>query len=195
MNKYLFIIAMFFIISCDNNTNKVDSVDNIDQKVANKGDALLRDEVDLGDMATYSDIAENKSQSLPRSFENAPPLIPHTVKGMMVITKEHNLCLKCHSPEKAKAEHATPIPPTHFTDYRPAIAKTEGVYKVKAQNGEITSKSTGKQINMAQYNCNQCHVPQTNATVNIDNNFKSVFRNSANKNKSNLSKTISEGIK
>ena len=196
MNKYLTIIIIFifagFIVSCDKKTEKKD---NLDQKVANTSESLLNDDVDIGKMATYSDIAEDESQSINRSFENAPPLIPHTVKGMMVITKEHNQCLNCHKPEKAKAEDATPMPPTHFTDYRPEILEKDGIYKVNAKEGEIVASKTNKKVNMAQYNCNQCHVPMTNATVKIKNTFKPVFRSSNSKNRSNLSKNFDEGIK
>jgi len=200
MKKYLTVLLsliMMILISSCGGDKKVNEVDNdMDKKVANRGEALMKDEVDIGEMATYPDVAENKSESMDRSFENAPPLIPHTVKGMMVITKEHNQCLNCHRPEKAKAEGATPMPSTHFTDYRPQIVENDGVYKVKAEEGEITSVSTkNKKVNMAQYNCNQCHVPQTNATVEIKNTFKPVFRNSSSKGKSNLSDNISEGVK
>ncbi len=196
MNKYLTIIIIFiftgFIVSCDKKTEKKD---NLDQKVANTSESILKDDIDIGKMATYSDVAENKSKPIERSFENAPPLIPHTVKGMMVITKEHNQCLNCHRPEKAKAEHATPMPATHFTDYRPEIVEKDGIYKVNAKEGEVIAAKRKKKVNMAQYNCNQCHVPVTNATVKIKNTFKPVFRSSSQKNRSNLSKNFDEGVK
>ncbi len=199
MKKFLIVlislVLMVFISSCSGEKKDGKIQDDLGTKVANKSEILLKDETDVGEMAKYSDVAENKSEPIDRSFENAPPLIPHTVKGMMVITKEHNLCLKCHMPEKAKAEKATPMPQTHFTDYRPQIVENNGMYKVKAKEGEITSISTkNKQVNMAQFNCNQCHVPQTNATVLIRNTFKPVFRNSSGKGKSNLKDNISEGV-
>jgi len=198
MKKYLTVLLSLVFIalisSCNGNRKDVKANNNLDKEVANRGEALMKDEVEIGEMATYSNVAENKSESIDRSFENAPPLIPHTVKGMMVISKEHNLCLKCHMPDKAKTEKATPMPITHFTDYRPQIEEKDGVYNVNAKENEIVSVSTNKKVNMAQYNCNQCHVPQTNATVQIKNTFKPVFRNASNKNKSNLKDNISEGI-
>ncbi len=199
MKRYLIALLSLMIVtlisSCGGDKKDTKFDNDLDKKVANKGEALLQDETDVGEMVNYSDVAENKSKSLDRSFENAPPLIPHTVKGMMVITKEHNLCLKCHMPDKAKAEGATPMSPTHFTDYRPQIVEKDGVYEVKAKENEIVSASTDKKVNMAQYNCNQCHVPQAKTTVKIKNTFKPVFRNSRNKNSSNLKDNISEGVK
>ena len=199
MNKYLTIFLSLVIValfsSCKNDAEKSTTDNNFDKKEANKGEALLQDEVEIGKMATYADVAENESESMDRSFENAPPFIPHTVKGMMVITKSHNLCLNCHRPEKAKAENATPMPVTHFTDYRPEIIEKNGVYAVNAIEGEVTAVSTNKKVNMAQYNCNQCHVPLTNATVMFRNTFKPVFRKSTDKNRSNLVENMAEGIK
>ncbi len=52
------------------------------------------------------------------SFENAPPLIPHDVEGMLDMTKENNACTGCHMPEVAEAVKATPIPKSHFFDMR-----------------------------------------------------------------------------
>ncbi len=196
MNRYLTIIIITilagFAVSCGKKTEKKD---NFDQKTANASESLLNDDVEIGKMANYPEVAENKAKPIERSFENAPPLIPHTVKGMMVITREHNQCLNCHLPEKAKAEHATPIPPTHFIDFRPEVVEKDGVYKVNAKEGEVVANKTKKMINMAQYNCNQCHVPQSNATVEIKNTFKPVFRSSSAKNRSNLSKNFDEGVK
>ena len=198
MKKYLILLLSFMTIalisSCGGDKKNAKADDDLDRKVANKGEALLQDETDVGEMINYPEVAENESKGMERSFENAPPLIPHTVKGMMVITKQHNMCLKCHMPDKAKAEHATPMPATHFTDFRPKIEEKGGVYKVKAKENEIVSASTHKKVNMAQYNCNQCHVPQAKTTVKIKNTFKPVFRNARNKNRSNLKDNISEGV-
>ena len=49
-----------------------------------------------------------QAKRLARSYENAPPLIPHSVKGLLPITKDNNACLGCHDPKVAKSVGATP---------------------------------------------------------------------------------------
>ncbi|MCP3931400.1 MAG: nitrate reductase cytochrome c-type subunit; periplasmic nitrate reductase electron transfer subunit [Bacteroidetes bacterium] len=157
------------------------------------GDELLADG-GIEDFATYPDIAEIESQSMDRSFENAPPLIPHTVKGMMVITIEHNECLLCHSPEKAKEKEATPISKTHFINYRPEILEKEGKYELYPEGNEVVQQQLGK-MDHSMYNCNQCHVPQADITVQIENLFTPEFRASSSRSQSNLSENMAEGVK
>jgi cytochrome c-type protein NapB len=53
----------------------------------------------------------------------------------------------------------------------------------------------GDKLNSARYNCNQCHVTQTNATLDVKNNFKADFRSEDAKKKSNLNDVINEGVK
>ena len=33
---------------------------------------------------------------LPRSYEGAPPLIPHSLEGLLPITSSENYCVLCH---------------------------------------------------------------------------------------------------
>ena len=50
-------------------------------------------------------------------------------------------------------------------------------------------------MNMAYYNCSQCHVPQTEITAHIENHFTPEFRDEFGLEKSNLEKNLEEGIK
>ncbi|MBF0463504.1 MAG: nitrate reductase cytochrome c-type subunit [Nitrospirae bacterium] len=111
-----------------------------------------------------------QSTRYDRSFENSPPLIPHNIEGLNVITTEQNLCMGCHMPENAKAVNATPLPKTHL----------------------LTSDSTKLDGNT--YNCVQCHVPQSDAKPLIDNEFTRTFRNKKSRTSSNLSEIRKEGI-
>lgn len=87
---------------------------------------------------------------LPRDFVQQPPLIPHTIEGYAV-TKNFNKCLDCHAWSRAKESGATKISVTHF----------------KTREGEELSG-----VSPRRYFCNQCHVPQSDATPLVGNTFK-----------------------
>ena len=130
-----------------------------------------------------------------RSFENAPPMIPHTLVGFVPIKAGVTACLACHLPAVAAALKATSMPQSHFTDYRPQLVEEAGLYKVDAAEGEVVSKNLGANYNLARYNCTQCHAAQANATVFIDNQFNPLFREEEGARKTNLSEVIEEGVK
>ncbi|MDH5682828.1 MAG: nitrate reductase cytochrome c-type subunit, partial [Spirochaetota bacterium] len=68
--------------------------------------------------AKYSKTGPGQSKKIARSFENAPPMIPHSTENFLPITKGNNMCLQCHMPAMAKATKATPIPKSHLYDLR-----------------------------------------------------------------------------
>jgi len=190
MNKYFSLLIIVFILgitSCQDKT-KLKPV-----KVSS-GDELLGDNK-IGDKAIYAETPENESEGMDRAFENAPPLIPHTVKGMADIKINDNECLLCHMPNKAKNENATPIPTSHFIDYRPKPILEGKKWLVKAKENEVVQVSTGTKLENSRFFCNQCHVPQTDAVLLVGNTFKASFRNSSDRSKSNLDKNIEEGVK
>jgi len=129
-----------------------------------------------------------------RSFENAPPLIPHRVGGFLPIKVDDNKCLRCHMPDKAPEFEAIPIPKTHFTSYRPVVVEEDGKYRVDAHEGEVIEKDLGH-FNGAMFNCSQCHVPQAKVTVDIPNTFDPDYRKSSNKSQSNLKDNMGEGVR
>lgn len=130
-----------------------------------------------------------------RSFENAPPMVPHTMVGFVPIKAGANMCLACHLPAVAAALKATAMPKSHFTDYRPELIEEAGLYKVDAEEGEVVSKDLGAEYNLARYNCTQCHVAQVKPTIFIDNQFNPIFRAEGDSKKTNLSENIGEGVK
>jgi len=111
-----------------------------------------------------------------------------------VITQRKNECLNCHTPNDKGELDAVSVPKSHFTDFRPKIENKEGIYTVNAKENEVVAVSTGNELNKAMYNCNLCHAPQTEITVEIKNLFEPDFRSSKDKSKSNLSETIKEGV-
>ena len=58
---------------------------------------------------------------IERAYQNAPPMIPHDVEGLLEITPNNNACMGCHEPAVAESMGATPIPKSHYIDFRPKI--------------------------------------------------------------------------
>jgi cytochrome c-type protein NapB len=147
----------------------------------------------------YSKAAPGTSQKLPRSYENAPPLIPHSIEGLVPITLKNNACLGCHMPSVAKAMGATPMPPTHFKDFFFDTKKNlieKGMYEdEKAYKARLAKLAKKEDIAPQRYNCVQCHVPQANAKPLVENTFKPDYRNPEAKHKSLLNENIMEGVK
>jgi len=148
----------------------------------------------------YTKAAPGTSKRFDRSYENAPPLIPHSVDGLLPITKSNNACLGCHMPNVAKSMGATPIPKTHFTNYRPItkldkkgeIVKEGKVIKNTSDIKTVAHKQ--KTLYQGRYNCSQCHVPQSNTKLLVKNNFKPEFSNDSLKKKSDLIDVINQGV-
>jgi len=136
---------------------------------------LYSEKTVVGEPTSYSTVAAGESKVIQRSYENAPPLIPHDVEGMMDMTKESNACTSCHLPEMAEAVKATPIPKSHFFDMRTQKVLTE--------------------MSSARYNCSACHVPQSANEPLVQNNFKPDYRQESEKSRSNLIDTLNEGVR
>lgn len=89
---------------------------------------------------------------LPRAYLGAPPQVPHNLDGLIPITRDANSCLSCHQlpdqvgKKKVKGQ-PTALPATHYTDVR------------------------NNALNMARYNCTQCHTPQANVKSLVGNTF------------------------
>ena len=196
MKHSLIIVTLFlalFAISCGNGA-KNENNENVGGTAFRKGD-LATENVDLGNMAKVEANAPGTNQTKERAFEDAPPLIPHKVDGFVPITLKNNACTGCHMPNVAKAMGATPLPISHFTALRPEIKEENGKYVLYEDGNKVTTKDLGGKLDMARYNCTQCHVVQTNATLDVKNSFKAEYRDSSDKHKSNLIERIGEGVK
>ena len=142
-----------------------------------------------------------------RAYVNAPPMIPHSVEGLLPITKDNNQCLGCHMPDVAKGVGATPIPPSHFTNYRPETVLKNGELvkegKVVGPKGDIgnvgdiklAKKKKLNHLYQGRYNCSQCHAPQANLPTAVGNTFQPDGLSGDLKTKSNLADVIDEGVK
>ncbi len=122
----------------------------------------------------YSDLEPGESTTLQRSFENAPPMIPHNVDDLLPIKRDDNQCQECHHPNEAVEAGAPANPASHFYDLR--------------NNKKLDDLAA------ANFNCTQCHAPQSNAPDIIRNEFKPEYRNADSKTSSNLLDILNEGI-
>ena len=202
MNKLLISFVLFAFVgfwSCSSGTDQIEeevvSIANNDTKLGLIDSDVTDDESDvLGAMPTYSTAAPGTSEKMERAFENAPPMIPHNTEGLVPIKKSMNMCLTCHMPEVAVAMKSVAIPISHMTNYRPEVDLGTGTINID-KSKEITQTDLDGKLSNAVYNCTQCHVPQANVDVAIQNTFDKVYRNIDSKNSSNLGDNRSEGIK
>ena len=135
----------------------------------------------LDDNTTLADINWTKpmpgeSTRFERSFENAPPLIPHDISDLIPITKDNNMCVTCHMPEVAEGVGATPIPKSHLYSIR----------NKKDLDGKLSDD---------RFNCTACHVPQANVKPRVKNNFKPEYRDENATKRSNLLDVLNEGVR
>jgi len=140
--------------STKNNTNKVSSqpveITGVRKSDLNAGSENLP-------VIEYHSQAPipGKVKSFEKSFPDAPPMIPHSVAGMVPIKVGKNMCLNCHMPQTAKALGVTPMPEDHFVD------NFEGDKKVRRVAG-------------SRYFCTTCHTPQAKLDPVIENKFESL---------------------
>ncbi|CAA6812628.1 MAG: Nitrate reductase cytochrome c550-type subunit [uncultured Sulfurovum sp.] len=157
-----------------------------------------------GNQADYDRPAPGSSTKFERAFKDAPPMIPHSVEGLLPITKMNNQCLGCHLPEVAPAVGSTPIPATHFTNYRPETKMKDGEV---LKEGKIVGKELGNTSDIkiakshkadtlyqGRFNCTQCHAPQSKMQTAVANTFRPDFGNNSEKAHSSLLDHMNEGI-
>ena len=96
-----------------------------------------------------------KVKTYQKSFVTAPPMIPHSVSGMVPIRAGKNMCLNCHDRNNAKALGVVPIPKNHYVD------NFEGDKPIHRVAG-------------SRYFCTTCHAPQANVPVAVENKFESL---------------------
>ena len=91
---------------------------------------------------------------LPRPYAIAPPQVPHAMADFLPITQKQNACLDCHAVKEKKPGDPTPIPPSHYTDYRNAPDRA------------------GEGVTGARYVCVSCHAAKTDAPNLVENHFR-----------------------
>ncbi|MDY0121741.1 MAG: nitrate reductase cytochrome c-type subunit [Sulfurimonas sp.] len=129
-----------------------------------------------GSKTKYSDSYPGSGYKIKRAFQDAPPMIPHDTEGMLPITIHDNQCIACHMPEVAADMGATPIPSSHYTNFRPQHKLLEGEKFVKSIDNMKNEVSIKKQETLAgaRFNCSQCHAPQSDGQL-VENSFEPDF--------------------
>jgi len=151
------------------------SSDVSDDSLGFRKTTLLAEDTTLGDKTSYSTTAAGESKLIARAFENAPPMIPHDVEGFLPITINNNSCLGCHDPQVAAAVGAVPVSASHMFDMR--------------------NETLLATVSSSRYNCSQCHAPQSDNKMWVENTFQADFRQKDGASKSNLLDVLNEGVK
>lgn len=124
----------------------------------------------------YSKNYAGSGKTIDRAFQDAPPMIPHDTEGMLPITINNNQCVSCHNPDVATSMGATPIPKSHFTDFRPKHKYDGKKFEKSIDNykNEVAIKEIGH-LSGARFNCSQCHAPQSQGKLIVENNFQAEY--------------------
>jgi len=99
--------------------------------------------------STALDPGEN--ELMGAYFEEAPPLIPHTIEDFLPIKIGDNLCVECHGAEIDDVERL--IPASHY------------------KNQFSATTDTDQTLDGARYNCTICHVPQSDSQPLVANTY------------------------
>jgi len=171
-----------------------------------KDSLYTEDNKELPAITDYDRPAPGTSTRFERAYVNAPPMIPHSVDGLLPITKNNNQCIGCHMPEAAKGMGATPIPVSHFTNYRPTTVYKDGELvkegKTVGMNGELGNVGDIKiakakkldHLYQGRFNCSQCHAPQSKIDTDVANTFKADGLDDLHKGHSTLADAMNEGV-
>ena len=165
---------------------------------------LYSEEDALGNKTDYNRPAPGTSIRFKRAYKDAPPMIPHSVEGLLPITRENNQCLGCHMPEVAASVGSTPIPVTHFTNYRPETTLKDGnvLKEGKVMGKDLKNTSDiklakaikGDTLYQGRFNCTQCHAPQSKTKTDVANTFRPDYKENQYKEHSSLADAMNEGI-
>ena len=143
----------------------------------------------------YGTSAPMSGYKIERAYQNAPPMIPHDVEGMLEITPDNNACISCHEASVAPSMNATPIPKSHYTDFRPKH-KLEGDTFTKTTDNmknEVSIKPIDN-ISSARFNCTACHAPQSTGELAVENTFKANYTRKDGKNKSTWNEVLTDDL-
>jgi len=152
--------ALIVFTGCNQTNTSTNNVSNKTVEVTGVRKASLEKDSQNLPVVKYTSQAPipGKVKPFKTSYVTAPPMIPHSIKGMVPITVKNNMCLNCHLPQNAKALGVTPMPPDHFVD------NFDGDKHVKRVAG-------------SRYFCTTCHAPQAKLNPVIENKFESLKPN------------------
>lgn len=138
---------------------------------------LYSEKSDTTGMKTnYSTSYAGSGKKINRAFQDAPPMVPHDTEGMLPIKIGANQCTGCHLPENAAAVNATPIPKSHFTNFRPVHNFDGKTFTKSVDNmkNEVAIKSSSH-LQGARFNCSQCHATQSEGDLAVANTFEAAY--------------------
>jgi len=147
------------------------------------------------DETKYSKEYAGSGHLIKRAFQDAPPMIPDDTEGMLPITIDNNQCVGCHTPGVAESMNATPIPKSHFTNFRPTHKYDGKKFEKSIDNmkNEIAIQEKDVLVN-ARFNCSQCHAPQSEGQL-VENTFNAEFTSKDGATKSSWSGSkLTEGL-
>ena len=146
---------------------------------------LYSESTTTGDKTQYSTNVAGSGKMIKRAFQDAPPMIPHDTEGMLPIKIGDNQCTSCHMPEVASSMAATAIPVSHFTNFRPTHKYDGKEFSKSIDNmkNEMAIKET-KHLQGARFNCTQCHAPQSQGALVVENTFEANYTRANGANKS-----------
>lgn len=156
---------------------------------------LLSEEKAAPSETKYGTSAPMSGYKIDRAYQNAPPMIPHDVEGLLEITPDNNACIGCHEAAVAPTMNATPIPPSHYTNFRPKV-KLEGDNFIKGADNmkNETSVKRMETISSARFNCTACHAPQSTGELAVENTFKANYTRKDGKSHSTWNEVMTKDL-
>lgn len=156
---------------------------------------LLSEEKAAPDETKYGTAQPMSGYKIERAYQNAPPMIPHDVEGMLEITPQNNMCIGCHDVSVAESMTATPIPKSHYIDFRPKHKLTGEKFEKSIDNmkNEVSIKPI-ETISHARFNCTACHAPQSTGKLAVENTFEANYTRKDGKDKSTWDEVLTDDL-
>jgi len=158
------------------NTTRVKPIINEESLGLRKTDLYSEKRETVGVKTAHTTNAAGSGIFIDRAFQDAPPMVPHSVEGMIPITFKDNQCVACHAPAVAESMGATPYPASHMTNFRPDSMAIGHTNTTSADLKDISIKKSAKLVG-ARFNCQLCHAPQGEGQL-VENTFQPDFTTS-----------------
>jgi cytochrome c-type protein NapB len=156
-----------FTVGCANNTVSEESLG------LRKTDLYSETSETVGHMTKYGSTPAGSSKKFARAYQDAPPMVPHSVEGMLPITINNNQCKTCHVDSAPYDKTIPSVPPSHFTNFRPASYAVSGTNTSSEDLSQVSIKKENKLVG-ARFNCSQCHAPQAEGLA-VESNFEAKY--------------------
>ena len=178
------------ILIAANTKNVID-----DESIGLRKVDLLSEEKAAPDETKYGTSQPMSGYKIDRAYQNAPPMIPHDVEGMLEITPDNNMCIGCHDVAVAESMTATPIPKSHYIDFRPkhTLDGDNFVKSTDDMKNEVSIKPI-ETISHARFNCTACHAPQSTGGLAVENTFKANYTRKDGKTHSTWNEVLTDDL-